>query len=171
VPGKDFAAEFQFEPLASRHDRAGFRCGVQELDDWFEHGAGQDQKRKLAAVFVLTRDSSRVAGFYSLSAHSILASELPPEFAKKLPRFPLPATLLGRMAVAVSLHGKSLGEHILLHALERALAGSHRVASWAVLVDAKASVRNFYVKRDFIPFPNRPDRLFLPMKSIEEMFR
>ena len=169
--GKSLAAEFRIEPLASRHDRAGFHCGVAELDEWFERRAGQDQKRNLAAIFILTRDGTSVAGFYSLSAHSILAAELPPDFATKLPRFPLPVTILGRMALTESMQRKGLGEHLLFHALERALIGSRQVASWAVIVDAKPGARDFYLKHDFIPLPNRPDRLFLPMKTIEALFR
>jgi GNAT superfamily N-acetyltransferase len=170
VPGKSLAAEFRIEPLGPHHDRAGFHSGVVELDEWFERRAGQDQKRNLAAVFVLTHGGTTVAGFYSLSAHSILAAELPPGLSTKLPRFPLPSTILGRMAVAESMQRKGLGEHILFHALERALIGSRQVASWAVIVDAKAGARDFYLKHDFIPFPNRPERLFLPMKTIEALF-
>ncbi len=170
MPGKSFAAELRIEPLDSNHNRAGFHSGIVELDEWFEQRAGQDQKRKLAAVFVLTNDGSSVAGFYSLSAHSILGAELPPDFSTKLPRFPLPVTLLGRMAVVESLQRKGLGEHLLLNALERALIGSRQVASWAVIVDAKAGARDFYLKHDFVSFPNRSERLFLPMKTIEALF-
>lgn len=127
-------------------------------------------KRKLAAVFVLTGDGKTIAGFYTLSAHSILAAELPPDPGKNLPRFPLPATLLGRMAVAQTLHRQGLGEFLLLHALERAWVGSKQVASWAVVVDAKAGARDFYLRHDFTTFPEQPDRLFLPMKTIERLF-
>lgn len=127
-------------------------------------------KRGLAAVFVLTADSASIAGYYTLSAHSILAAELPLDLAKKLPRFPLPVTLLGRMAVAQPLQGRGWGEFLLLHALHTALRGSRLVASWAVVVDAKAGAREFYLNHDFIPFSTQPHRLFLPMKSIEKMF-
>jgi hypothetical protein len=58
----------------------------------------------------------------------------------------------------------------LLHALERALKGSLQVASWAVVVDAKAGALSFYLKHDFIPFEMQSHRLFLPMKTIEKMF-
>lgn len=167
---KSIAAQFRIEPLASNHDRATFSCGVPELDTYLQRQAGQDMKRKLAAVFVLTVDSASVAGFYTLSAHSILAADLPEDQSKRLPHFPLPVTFLGRMAVAQSLHGQGLGEFLLLHALERALLGSRQVASWAVVVDAKAGARDFYVKHDFLPLPTQPDRLFLPMKTVDRLF-
>jgi GNAT superfamily N-acetyltransferase len=140
------------------------------LDHYIRQQAGQDLKRKLAAVFVLTPDNQEIAGFYALSARSILASELPPDIGKKLPRYPLPVTLLGRMAVARSLQGKGLGELLLFDALDRASRGSRHVASWAVVVDTKAGARNFYLNHNFLPLPHHPDRLFLSMKTIEEMF-
>lgn len=163
-------AGYRIEPLGTSHDRAAFCCGVPELDAYLQRQASQDLKRNLAAVFVLTSDSKAVAGFYTFSAHSIQAAELPQDLARKLPRFPLPVTLLGRMAVAQALQGQGWGEFLLLHALERALRGSQQVASWAVVVDAKAGAREFYLKHDFIPSATQSNRLFLPMKTIEKMF-
>jgi len=162
--------EYRIESLGPSHDRAAFACGVPELDRYLRQQAGQDLKRRLAAVFVLTKDGNTIAGFYTLSAHSILAAELPPDPAKNLPRFPLPVTLLGRMAIAQSLQGQGLGEFLLLHALERAWIGSKQVASWAVVVDAKAGARDFYLKHDFVAFPGQPNRLFLAMKTVESLF-
>jgi len=160
----------RIEPLGPEHDRAAFCCGNAELDGYFRQQAGQDQKRKLAAVFVLVAAGKDVAGFYTLSAHSVDAGDLPPEMAKKLPRFPIPVTLLGRMAVAQSLQGQGLGEFLLIHALERALQASRQVAALAVVVDSKVGARSFYLRHDFIPFPALPGRLILPMKTIEKMF-
>ena len=161
---------FWVEPMESGHDRAAFCCGPPELDNYIHQQAGQDQKRGLAAVFILTRDGQIVAGFYTLSAHSINASELPTDLAKRLPRFPVPITLLGRMAVAQSSRGQGLGEFLLVDALNRTLQASRQVASFAVVVDSKAGARDFYLKYGFTPFPSQPVRLFLPMKTIEKMF-
>jgi hypothetical protein len=56
------------------------------------------------------------------------------------------------------------------HALERSWLGSEQVASWAVVVDAKVGARDFYLKHDFIPLPSQPDRLVLPIQTIEQLF-
>lgn len=156
--------------MGAGHDRAAFCCGTLELDNYLRQQAGQDQKRGLAAVFVLTIDGQTVTGFYTLSAHSINASELPADLAKRLPRIPLPVTLLGRMAVAQSSQGQGLGEFLLVDALDRTLQASRQVASLAVVVDSKAGARDFYLKHGFTPFPAQPGRLFLPIKTIEKMF-
>lgn len=162
--------DYKIEPLKSHHDRAGFSCGVPALDVYLQRQARQDLERKLAAVFVLTSNGKTISGFYTLSAHSILAADLPEGQAKRLPRFPLPVTLLGRMGVSQDAQGRGLGEFLLMHALERAWIGSRQVASWAVVVDAKAGARDFYLKYDFVPLPSQPDRLFLPMRTIEKLF-
>ena len=156
--------------LGPQHDRTAFSCGVTALDSYLQRQARQDAERNLAAAFVLTSDGKTIAGFYTLSAHSILAADLPETHEKRLPRFPLPVTLLGRMGVSQTLHGQRLGEFLLMHALERAWIGSQQVASWAVVVDAKAGAREFYLKHDFTPLPSQPDRLFLPMTRIEKLF-
>jgi predicted GNAT family N-acyltransferase len=170
VKSKIGKSGYVIEPMGASHDRAAFCCGTPELDDYIRQQAGQDQKRGLAAVFVLTIDGQTVAGFYTLSAHSINASELPADLAKRMPRFPIPVTLLGRMAVAKSSQGQGLGEFMLVDALDRTLRASRQVASIAVVVDAKAGARDFYLKHGFTPFPAKPGRLFLPMKTIETMF-
>jgi predicted GNAT family N-acyltransferase len=162
--------EYGVEVLGPQHDRSGFSCSVAALDGYLLRQARQDVDRNLAAVFVLTSDGKTIAGFYTLSAHSILAVDLPEILGKKLPRFPLPVTLLGRMAVSQSLHGQRLGEFLLMHALERAWIGSQQVASWAVVVDAKMGAREFYLKHDFVALPSQPDRLFLPMGMIAKLF-
>jgi GNAT superfamily N-acetyltransferase len=170
VTSKNPGSEYKVEPLGTDHDRAAFSSGVAALDTYIQRQARQDLERNLAAVFVLTSDSKTIAGFYTLSAHSIQATDLPEELAKRLPRFPLPVTLLGRMAVSQTRQGQRLGEFLLIDALARAWRGSQQVASWAVVVDAKAGARDFYLKHDFAPLPSEPDRLFLPMKTIEKLF-
>lgn len=170
MTSKNLGSEYKVEPLGTDHDRAAFASGVAALDTYIQRQARQDLERNLAAVFVLTSDGRTIAGFYTLSAHSIQATALPEELVKRLPRFPLPVTLLGRMAVSQTLQGQRLGEFLLMDALARAWRGSQQVASWAVVVDAKAGVRGFYLKHDFAPLPSQPDRLFLTMKTIEKLF-
>ena len=115
-------SDFVSQPLARHHDRLSFRCGAAELDDYLQHRANQDVRRRAAAVFVLVPEDQpqRIAGFYSLSSASIILDELPAELAKALPRYPLvPAVLLGRLARNVNFPG--VGRLLLLDALARSL--------------------------------------------------
>ena len=42
----------RFELLGRGHDRRAFVSGVPALDDWFRTRATQDQRRRIAQVFV-----------------------------------------------------------------------------------------------------------------------
>jgi ribosomal protein S18 acetylase RimI-like enzyme len=159
------------EPLGS-HDRAAFSCGTPELDAYLKTRASQEIKKHLAAVFVLTPDSKTIAGFYTLSQYSVGLDEIPAAISRKLTRYnEVPATLVGRLARSVEYRGKGIGEKLILDALRRCLVNSREIASWAVIVDAKdETALAFYRKFGFAQFPNTPNRLFLPIVTIEDMF-
>lgn len=115
------SSPYSFEPLTD-HYRASFSCGITELDDYIHRQADQDARRKVAAAFVMVDQARRIVGYYTLSAYEIRASELPPELAKKLPKYPLiPTTLLDRLVVSRALQGQKLGTLLLMDALYRSL--------------------------------------------------
>lgn len=165
--------DYRVEPLRPSHDRAGFRCGVPELDDYFHHQAGQDARRKVAAPFVMVDKSGAMVGYYTLSAYSVYARELPDAVAKKLPRYPLlPATLLGRLAVSQEHRGRKLGRLLLMDALHRSWKNTAEVASIGVVVEAfDTEARAFYRHHEFMPLAEHPNKLFIAMATVEKAFK
>jgi ribosomal protein S18 acetylase RimI-like enzyme len=163
----------KIEPLGKKHDRVLFSSGDDALDTYLKKRASQEAKKKIATTFVLVDSpASAIIGFYTLSATSILLADLPDETARKLPKYPhVPATLLGRLAIDSRCQKRGYGELMLLDALRRALQATSAVASYAVVVDAiNESARSFYEQYEFCSFPDRDMRLFLPMKTIADMF-
>ena len=174
MPGKKRDALYRVEALGKQHDRSGFTCGSEALDQYLRVQAGQDARKRVAATFVLCEgESNRVVGYYTLSAVSVDIGAWPENVAKKLPRYPVvPATLLGRLAIDRQLQGRGAGEHLLMDALHRSGQASREVASVALVVDAKNDqAAGFYQRYDFIPLLDPPSRLFLPMSTIEKLFR
>ena len=162
---------YRFEPLGSHHDRAAFSCGVEALDRYLHQQAGQDMRRHIAAVFVLNdAEASAIVGYYTLSATAVLATGLPPDVTKRLPRYPeLPAVLLGRLAIDIRYRGHRFGELLLIDALHRCRA-VEQIAAMAVVVDAKDdAARTFYERYGFRRFVDDEYRLFLPMATIVQM--
>jgi hypothetical protein len=88
---------FRFDALGDGHDRAAFRCGDKALDSYFQTQVTQDIRRRIANCFVVIETAtSQVAAYYTLSAASIPLVDLPPDEAKRLPRYPtLPAVRIG----------------------------------------------------------------------------
>ena len=161
------------EPLGSHHDRAAFICGKPALETWLTRQAGQEMERMVSVTYVLQgAEPSEIAGYYTLAATSVLLNDLPEGVAKRLPRYPaVPATLLGRLAVALGYQGQRLGELLLMDALRRSWETSKTIGSTAVITDAKdADARRFYEKYDFRAFAGTPGRLFLPMATVRRLF-
>jgi ribosomal protein S18 acetylase RimI-like enzyme len=166
------AEQFVVEPLGVQHQRATFSCGEPALDQYLQQRAGQEQRRKVAAVFMFRETTTNaIVGFYTLSMFAVTPSELPDDFARKLPRYErLPAALIGRLAVDSRFGGRGLGSYLLVNALERCLIASDQIAAVAVVVDAKNDrARVWYAGFGFIQFMDDPNRLFLPMGSIKKL--
>jgi ribosomal protein S18 acetylase RimI-like enzyme len=161
------------ELLGKRHDRTAFTCGVLELDEYLRQRASQDMRRRVAAVFVMVPedDPSRIAGYYTLSSASIVVDDLPEDIVKRLPRYPaVPAVLIGRLARDVRFSG--VGKLLLLDALSRSFQHSDEVAAAVVLVDAKnEQAREFYARYGFAQVEQTPNRMFLPMKTVEKLLK
>lgn len=159
------------EPLGSHHVRTEFSSGVEPLDRYFRTQAGQDARKNMAAPFVLVLSDGTIAGYYTLSATAVPAPELPADTIRKLPRYPLiPATLLGRLAVDQRFRGQGYGRFLLADALLRSVRSE--IASFAVIVDAKDDdARRFYERESFLPFPDRPMKLFRPMADLAALFK
>jgi GNAT superfamily N-acetyltransferase len=162
-----------FEPLGKSHDRAAFSCGVEALDRYLKHQARQDARNHVAVPFVARYDNStRIIGYYTLSAFTIEATERAAKLIKHLPRYEqLPAVLIGRLAVDRDFAGQGFGTLLLMDALHRSLEQSQHMGAMAVVVDAKDDqARSFYEHRDFKRLLDHEYRLYLPMKTIQQLF-
>lgn len=108
-------------------------------------------------------------GFYAITLCEVHGPELPPAMAKKLPRT-IPAMRLGRLATDKQFQGNKefrIGETLLIDAMMRVKALSNEVGGFALFVDAKdEEAAGFYLKYGFIPLPDDPLRLMMPMGSI-----
>lgn len=159
-------------PLGKQHERKPFDCGEESLNQYINRYATQDIRRRVNRVFVASPPDApqQVIGYYSLSAGSLDATVLPEAFRQRLPKYPVPVVLLGRLAVAESSQGMGLGSILLADALQRIAQASQVMAVYAVVVDTfHDQAAEFYRQFSFISLPNQPLKLFLPMDSITSL--
>lgn len=161
------------ELLDKKHNREGFDCGKELLNNYLKTQAGQDIKRKLSACFVLSnRETNDIQGYYTLSNNSIPLSSFPEQIRKKLPKAytSIPTTLLGRLAIDSKYQGKGIGKILLIDALKRSYQISQEIGSFAVVVDPiDEEAENFYTKYDFIKLPGS-QKMFIAVKTLEQLF-
>lgn len=165
------SSQYVVEPFSRHHDRTAFSCNEESLDRYLKQQARQDVDRSLAAVFVMVDTRmNRIAGYYTLSALSVEITALPSEVGRKLPRYPIPTTLIGRLAIDADYQGKRLGKALLFDALKRAYDQRTQIEAMAVIVDAKRDrARAFYDYYEFRRFSEDAYRLFLTMKTIGQL--
>ena len=150
------------------HDRTAFSCGEPALDDFLKTKAAQHQLRRLSRTFVLTdtAEPRQVLGYYSLSNSQIAREQLSISEAKTLPRHPIPAVMLARLAVGQPQQGKRYGHWLLMDAIKRCALVGQQSGVYALLVDAKGEeVKRFYERFGFVAITGRPMSLYLPLET------
>jgi GNAT superfamily N-acetyltransferase len=134
---------------------------------------GQYEKRRLGRTFVATAPGEKkVLGYYTAASGAFALDALPESGRKGLPKHPVPTIHLGRLAVDRSCQGKGLGEALLFHFLHKALEVSEELGVFAVDVwSMDEQALPFYLKYGFIPLEDAPLHLYLPLGTVEKMFR
>jgi ribosomal protein S18 acetylase RimI-like enzyme len=95
---------------------------------------------------------------------------LQPERRERLPHYPVPAAILGRLAVDREQQGRGLGEILLLDAIQRVVRASATLALCGIVVDAKNDrAVAFYERYDFRALASEQRRLFLPLETFEKL--
>jgi ribosomal protein S18 acetylase RimI-like enzyme len=110
----------QFDP--GRHERSGFSCGTDRLDNFLRFSARKQQKDDFTRVFVAVAEGSpKVLGYYALNAHAIATGDLGADRPRHTPSTgSIPALYLSMIAVDRSQQGKGLGSDLAVDALGRA---------------------------------------------------
>lgn len=161
---------------------SGFSCGIPELDHFFQAQAGQNQRRDISRTWVLPRPEGasglpNVIGFYTLTLGSLERETLPHSIKKRLPRYPLPVVIVGRLAVHTLARKRGYGGQLLHDAHLRALTVNAQGGCVAVVVDAKdAEAQSFYQRYGYMPLLQQehapwPRRLYLPVATLRESLK
>jgi GNAT superfamily N-acetyltransferase len=154
--------------LDAEHERKQFDCGETSLNNYLQQYARQNVKHRINKVFVATDINSpkTILGYYTLCAGSVRAGDLPHAHKRRLPNYPVPVALLGRLAVDQQYQGQRLGSILLADAVQRVEQASEVMAVYAIVVDAlNPSVAEFYQQFGFIPFADQDLKLFLPLDA------
>ena len=153
---------------ARRHDREGFDSGEQVLDEWLRRYAGQNRRRDTAATWVIADADDVVVGYASVAMTGIDRAAAPDPLAKGAPD-PVPALLLGRLAVDRRWTEIGIGTSLAVHVLATAVELNEKAACRAVVVTAVTrQARAWWERLGFHPFdPDEPDLLDLYLLTSE----
>ncbi|HEX7839168.1 MAG TPA: GNAT family N-acetyltransferase, partial [Kofleriaceae bacterium] len=148
-------------------------------DDYFKRHAVSNDRAGISRAYVLRRQENdppelpRVLGFYTLSMALAESAPIAAVLGAKLPRYPMPVALIGRLAIDARAQGRRLGETLLIDALRRVVDAAGLVGCTGIIVDAKdEAAERFYAKYDFATISAEawPHRMFLPLATAKSAF-
>lgn len=153
------------ELLTASHRTDRFDCADVALNEWLQRRALRNQGDGSSRTWVVT-DGATVVAYYASSTAALARQEAPGRIRRNQPH-PLPAMLLGRLAVDRDHQGQGLAAALLKHFLLKALEVSQLTGLRLVLVHAKDSqAASFYRHFGFEASPFDDLTLMLPIQDI-----
>lgn len=159
-----------FKKLSREFNREDFDCGTESLNDYLKRYALQNLNKDVGVTIVAVAEEAKkkILGYYTVSMAQVELDQLPQDLAEGLPRYPVPAMRIGRLAVDQSARGQGLGGGLLRDALLRALDLSAAVGTCVVVVDAiDEKAKKFYEHYGFVALTGLPLTLCLPVATIK----
>ena len=165
-----------FDPL--RHDRSGFSCGVEAVDNYFKKTANKLANAGNVRLFVMVGADQALIGFYAINAHAVDYRDLPRRFARTRPGHgSIPAAFIAMIGRDQRYSGAGFGSDLLVDALHRIARAADSLGIAVALLDVldcgdphrTARRQALYESYGFQPLPSMPTRLFLPLSTIREL--
>ncbi|MBK8467413.1 MAG: GNAT family N-acetyltransferase [Chloracidobacterium sp.] len=160
---------YTIELLNADHATDLFDCGDGKKNEFLRKFALQNNKGGLGRTYVAVRptDTKTIYGYYTISSSSV-KFERPPNI--NLPRYPLPAILIGKLATDKQAQNQGLGTALLFDALKRAARVAEDIGIFLVEIRAvNEKARDIYIKRGFTPMEDEPMKLFMNLKKVRKL--
>ena len=140
------------------------------LDEWLKRRARRNETEGASRTLVIC-EGRRVVGYHSLAAASVLHSVAASKVRRNMPD-PVPAVLLGRLAIDRTLHSRGLGADLLRDAVLRTLSAAETIGVRALLVHAiSEQAKSFYERHGFRPSPIEPMTLMITIDEARRIVR
>jgi GNAT superfamily N-acetyltransferase len=149
------AAQAPPERLSAEHNLSGFDAGEPTLDDWLRRRAFQNEESAASRTYVM-RFGARVAAYYTLAVGAIAHAQAPGRIRRNMPD-PVPAMVLGRLAVDKTFQGSGIGTGLLRDAVLRTVQAADIAGIRVILVHAISTIaKRFYERYGFVASPVDP---------------
>lgn len=160
---------------SKKHLTKEFDCGKKEMNDFLQKFASKHAKKGVSKTFVLNskentiNEKLAIAAYFTITGATVSRDDIP---VTGLPRYPVPATLLARLAIGKNFQRHGLGSKVLIYSLRHAVkladAGMPTVGVVLDVLDEEAL--KFYQSFNFFDnFTNDPMRLFAEMAVLRKI--
>ncbi len=152
----------QPRPIEATDNTTDFDSGEESLDRYLADRALTNHLADLGRCYVcVDADTDKIVGYYTLSAIAVERTELSDKVRRNAPN-PVPAVLMGRLAIATKAQGSGLGRFLVRDAILSTLAAADRIGVRILLVHAlHEQAAAFYEQFGFQRSPTDPLHLYL----------
>jgi predicted N-acetyltransferase YhbS len=146
-------------PLSAADDRLSFDCGRASLNQWFHrHGWNNHHAGVSRVSVVCDTGTGKIAGYISLSAAQIEREHLPKQHQRNKPD-PVPALLLGQLAVDTHYQERGIARSLVFYAFATAVRLAQQMGCFCIITQPlDDGVRDFYRHHGFEDLPFDPKR-------------
>ena len=145
-----------------------FDCGTEVLNEFLSRYSFKNDILGIGKTFVAFNKNEDVIGYFTLAAAQVLFEDIPDNYRAKLPRYPIPALRIARLAVGKNLQGKGIGKWLLTQAFIKIIHVAEITGLYFIIVDAKETSKSFYEHYGFIKFNNKEFSYFLTVDTVRK---
>lgn len=135
------------KPLPKGLGITDFSCGDEIVDAWVDAHSATARQRGTAVIYASKADDDSIAGFYTLSTHSVARKGVSTGWLKRNSPDQIPVVLLGMLGVDRRFQGQGLGASLLRDAYENASKIASLAGARALVVDPSSQTAERFYER------------------------
>ena len=143
-------------------------CEVDELNEFLTRYANKNDELGIGKTFVALDENDKIVGYFTLATAQVVYQESPNEYRGKLPKYPIPALRIARLAVDKELKEKGIGKWLLAQAFVKIIQVADVTGIYFIIVDAKETSQSFYEHYGFIKFNDEVLTYFILVYTIRK---
>ena len=154
--------------IKSKSTLKKFDCDTEVLNSFLSEYALKNDELGIGRTFVALDDNNQIAGYFTLATAQVAYNEIPEDFKSKLPKYPIPALRITRLAVSKDLQGKGVGRWLLAQAFIKIIHVADVTGLYFIIVDAKESSKRFYEHYGFQKFMDEELSYFILVDTVRK---
>ena len=145
-----------------------FDCNIEELNTFLSRYSQKNDALGIGKTFIVLDEKENIEGYFTLATAQVALEEIPDDFKGKLPKYPIPALRIARLAVSKDSQGKGIGRWLLAQAFIKAVQVADVTGLYFIIVDAKESSKSFYEHYGFQKLYNKELCYFILAETVRK---
>lgn len=145
-----------------------FDCGTEVLNSFLNRYALKNDELGIGRTFIALDDNDQISGYFTLATAQVAYNEIPEDYKGKLPKYPIPALRIARLAVSKDLQGKGVGKWLLAQAFIKIVQVADVTGLYFIIVDAKETSKSFYEHYGFQKFMDENLTYFILVDTVRK---